>query len=585
MPTHPDSFPGPLARRGIWPLVLLGGVFLGLAATRSDTMAYDRITGAPFASRSEVIARHGMAATSQPLVTQIALDILKQGGNAVDAAIAADAALGLMEPTGSGMGGDLFAMVWDPKTQKLYGLNASGRSPKSLTLEEFKKRGLTQIPSYGPLPVSVPGCVDGWFELHRRFGKLPMAKVLAPAIRYAREGFPVSELIAYYWQKSVPVLQNYPGFRETFMPGGRAPMKGEIVRNPALAKTLETIAKGGRDAFYKGDIARTIDAFMAKNGGFLRYEDLAAHTSEWVDPVSTTYRGYEVWELPPNTQGIAALEMLNLLEGYDLGKMGFGSADHLHLFVEAKKLAFADRARYYADPAFAQVPVQALISKAYANERRKLIRMDRAAKVVEPGTPQSLKAGDTVYLTVADQDHQMVSLIQSNYRGMGSGMCPDGLGFCLQDRGELFSLEDGHPNVYAPGKRPFHTIIPAFMTKGGKPYLSFGVMGGETQPQGHVEIVMNLVDFGMGLQEAGDAPRILHVGSPEPTGGSMTDGGEVIVETGFAPEVIRALEERGHHVGSQVGPYGGFQGILYDAVHDVYIGASESRKDGQAAGY
>jgi gamma-glutamyltranspeptidase/glutathione hydrolase len=560
-------------------------LLLAAATPRSDALAYDRVTGAPFASRSEVIARHAMAATSQPLVTQIALDVLKAGGTAVDAAIAADAALGLMEPTGSGMGGDLFAIVWDAKTQKLYGLNASGRSPKGLTLEEFKKRGLTQIPSYGPLPVTVPGCVDGWFELHRRFGKLGMNQVLAPAIRYAREGFPVSELIAYYWQKSVPVLEKYPGFKETFLPDGHAPVKGEVFRNPALAKTLETIAQKGRDAFYKGDIAHAIDAYMVKNGGFLRYEDLAAHTSEWVEPVSTNYRGYDVWELPPNTQGIAALEMLNLLEGYDLGKMGFGSVDHLHLFVEAKKLAFADRARYYADPAFAEVPVKALISKNYATERRKLIRMDRAAKVVEPGAPEALKAGDTVYLTVADKDHNMVSLIQSNYRGMGSGMCPDGLGFGLQDRGELFSLEAGHPNVFAPGKRPFHTIIPAFVTKSGKPYLSFGVMGGETQPQGHVQILMNLIDFGMGLQEAGDAPRILHVGSPEPTGGTMTDGGEVIVETGFAPEVIRALEERGHHVGSQVGPYGGFQGILYDAIHDVYVGASESRKDGQAAGY
>ena len=565
--------------------MLAAGVLVSLPAPRSSALAYDRITGAPFASRSEVIARHAMAATSQPLVTQIALDVLKQGGNAIDAAIAADAALGLMEPTGSGIGGDLFAIVWDAKTQKLYGLNASGRSPRSLTLEEFKKRGLAEVPSYGPLPVTVPGCVDGWFELHRRFGKLPMKDVLAPAIRYAREGFPVSELIAYYWQKSVPVLEKYPGFRETFLPDGHPPVKGEIFRNPALAKTLDTIARQGRDAFYKGDIAHTIDAYMVKNGGFLRYEDLAAHSSEWVDPVSTNYRGYDVWELPPNTQGIAALEMLNLLEGYDLAKMGFGSVDHLHLFVEAKKLAFADRARYYADPAFAEVPVRGLISKAYANERRKLIRMDKAAKSVEPGTPEAQKAGDTVYLTVADKDHNMVSLIQSNYRGMGSGMCPDGLGFCLQDRGELFSLDPGHPNVFAPGKRPFHTIIPAFVTRNGKPYLSFGVMGGETQPQGHVQILMNLIDFGMGLQEAGDAPRILHVGSPEPTGGTMTDGGEVIVETGFRPEVIRGLEERGHHVGSQVGPYGGFQGILYDARHDVYIGASESRKDGQAAGY
>jgi gamma-glutamyltranspeptidase/glutathione hydrolase len=546
----------------------------------------DRITGKSFATRSEVVARDGMAATSQPLATQAALDILKKGGSAVDAAIAANAVLGLMEPTGNGMGGDLFAIVWDQKTGKLHGLNASGRSPKSLTLEEFQRRGLTSVPPYGPLPVSVPGCVDGWFELHRKFGKLPMAEVLAPAIRYAREGFPLSELIAYYWEKGSNRLKQYPGFAETYLPGGRAPRKGEIFRNPNLARTLETLGKDGRDAFYKGEIARVIDRYMKANGGFLSYEDLAAHHSEWVEPVATHYRGYDVWELPPNGQGIAALQMLNVLEAYDLAKMGFGSADHLHFFLEAKKLAFEDRARFYADPEFAKAPVRGLLSKQYAAERRKLVDPKKAAKRYDAGNP-ALNEGDTIYLTVADAERNMVSLIQSNYRGMGSGMTPDGLGFVLQDRGELFVLAPGHANSYAPGKRPFHTIIPAFVTKDGKPWISFGVMGGATQPQGHVQIVTNLIDFGMNLQEAGDAPRVLHEGSTEPSGQAepMIDGGTVFLETGFSWETLRELQERGHKVQFAVGPYGGYQAILYDAENDVYFGASESRKDGQAAGY
>ncbi len=462
---------------------------------------YDRITGKPFASRSRVIAQHGMAATSQPLATQVAIDILKQGGNATDAAIAANAMLGLVEPTGSGIGGDLFAIVWDAKTQKLYGLNASGRSPYSLTLEHFKKLGLKKIPSHGPLPVTVPGCVDGWFELHKKFGKLPMTEILAPAIRYAREGFPLSDLIAYYWGRSAPFLQRYPGFKEVFMPNGRAPKAGEIFKNPYLANTLETIAQEGRDAFYKGEIARTIDRFMKRVGGFLSYKDLADHHSDWVEPVSTNYRGYDVWELPPNGQGIAALQILNILEGYDIKAMGFGSKEYIHYFVEAKKLAFEDRAKYYADPDFNWIPVKELISKEYAAERRKLINPKRAARRYDAGNPV-LNEGDTVYLTVADAEGNMVSLIQSNYRGMGSGLSPDGLGFIFQDRGELFTLEEGHFNTYAPHKRPFHTIIPAFMTKDGQPVMSFGVMGGAAQPQMHAQIVINIVDFGMNLQEA-----------------------------------------------------------------------------------
>lgn len=562
---------------------------LALQALLLSSSMADRITGREFATRSEVIARHGMAATSQPLATQIALDVLKEGGSAVDAAIAANAALGLMEPTGNGIGGDLFAIVWDAKTQKLYGLNASGRSPGKLTLKELRRRvkeeGSKNIPKYGPLTISVPGCVDGWFELHERFGKLPMKNVLQPAIDSAREGFPVSELIAHYWDRSIDTIGEEPGFAETFLIEGRAPVKGEIFRNVALANTLEKIALGGRDAFYKGEIARTASRFVRKHGGYLSSKDFAKHESEWVHPVSTDYRGLTLWELPPNGQGIAALQILNILEGFDLRKAGFGSADHLHYFVEAKKLAFEDRAKFYADPAFGKVPVEGLISKKYAAKRRALIDPEQAADRVKAGRP-ALDEGDTIYLTVADKDRNMVSLIQSNYRGFGSGLCPTGLGFCLQSRGELFDLKSGRANTYAPGKRPFHTIIPAFITKEGKPYISFGVMGGGTQPQAHAQIVMNLVDFDMNLQEAGDAPRLIHSGSSQPTGSKREKGGGTVhLESGFPFESVRALMQRGHQVSHAVGPFGGYQAIRYDAVQDVYYGASESRKDGQAAGY
>ncbi|MBL8859151.1 MAG: gamma-glutamyltransferase [Planctomycetes bacterium] len=543
----------------------------------------DRITGATFATRSEVIAEHGMVATSIPLATSSALEILRAGGSAVDAAIAANAVQALLEPTGCGPGGDLFAIVWDPKTKKLHGLNASGRSPASLTLAELQKRGLKQIPSHGPLPVSVPGCVDGWTTLHARFGKLSLEQVLAPAIRYAQEGAPITELVAYYWARSVPTLGRYENFKTTFTIDGRAPVKGELWRNPGLARTLAAIAKGGSDAFYRGDIARTIASYMKRNGGYLAYEDLAEHKSDWVDPVSVNYRGYDVWELPPNGQGIAALQMLNVLETFDLRAMGFGSAEYVHTFVEAKKLAFEDRARFYADPAFSELPVKGLLSKAYAAERAKLIG-GRAAQRVAAGNP-ALERGDTIYLSTADSTGMMVSLIQSNYRGMGSGMTPDGLGFCLQDRGEMFDLNPDRPNTYAPKKRPFHTIIPAFVTKDGEPFLSFGVMGGATQPQGHVQILVNVIDFGMNFQEAGDAPRILHEGSSEPTGELMSDGGKVSLESGLSPDVARELVKRGHKVGTNVGDFGGYQAIHWDKVHRVFVGASESRKDGHAAGY
>ena len=545
-------------------------------------LSQDRITGYGFSTRSEVIARNGMAATSHPLATQTALDILKKGGNAVDAAIAANAVLGVVEPTGAGIGGDLFALIWSADKVKLYGLNASGKSPRSLRLEYFLENNYEYIPSVGPLPVSVPGCVDGWYEMHDMFGRLPMKDILQPAITYAREGFPVTEVIAYYLAAGTQKLKDYPNIREVYMPNGRAPEKGEIFRNPQLAVTLEKIVRGGRNEFYRGSIARTIDAFMKKQGGFLSYDDLARHHSEWIEPVSTTYRGFEIWELPPNGQGIAALQILNILEGFDIEAMGFGSAEYIHTFTEAKKLAFEDRAKYYTDPLFAKVPVSQLISKKYAAERRKLIDPSNAAKVYDAGV---IEAGNTVYLTVADKYGNMVSLIQSNYRGMGSGMCPTGLGFILQDRGEMFSLTPGHANVYAPGKRPFHTIIPAFITRNRKPWISFGVMGGDMQPQGHVQIVVNLIDFKMNLQEAGDAPRIHHTGSSEPTGQLMTDGGILMLESGFRTEVIQKLMRMGHRIQWDLGGYGGYQAIMWDDKNKVWYGASESRKDGQAAGY
>lgn len=547
----------------------------------NSLQAQDRYSGNMGVTRSEVIAVHGMAATSQPLCTQVALDILKAGGNAVDAAIAANACLGLMEPTGNGMGGDLFAIIWDPKTEQLYGLNASGRSPMNLSREWFIENGYTSIPSHGPLPVSVPGCVDGWFELHGKFGSMDMDKIFAPAIQYAEEGYPVSELIAYYMGRS-SWLSKFPNFGDVFMPDGNMPQKGDVFKNPALANTFRKIAKGGRDAFYKGEIAKTIAEHVQSQGGFLSYDDMANHKSEWVTPVSTNYRGYDVWELPPNGQGIAALQILNIMEGYDVAEMGFGSSEYIHHFVEAKKLAFEDRAKYYADPAFNEIPTKWLISKEYAEERRALIDPDQSARAYDAG---KLEAGETIYMTVADESGLMVSLIQSNYRGMGSGITPPGLGFVLQDRGELFTLEEGHYNSFEPGKRPFHTIIPAFITKDDKPWISFGLMGGAMQPQGHAQIVMNLIDFGMNLQEAGDAPRISHGGSSQPTGEVMTDGGWVSLESGIDYQEIKELMEKGHKVRFSNGIYGGYQAIMYDAEKGVFYGASESRKDGQAAGY
>ena len=545
----------------------------------NELFAYDRITGLPFATRSEVIGQNGMAATSHPLATQTAIDVLKSGGNAIDAAIAANAVLGLVEPTGCGIGGDLFAIVWDEKTNQLYGLNSSGPASKKMSIDYVKQQGFEKIPAYGALPVTVPGAVAGWSALHDKFGKLPFENLFNNAIDYATNGFPVTELIAYYLERSSSVFKDYENFSSVWMPSGATPKKGEIFKNPLLAKTYEAIAKTNGQSFYEGSTAAEIIKILNENGNPMSLSDLRNFSPEWVEPVSTNYRGYDVWELPPNGQGIAALQILNILENYDIRKMGFDSAEYVHLFVEAKKLAFEDRAKYYADSNFSSIPTTKLISKEYALERNKLINMNNAAKRFDAG----LEDGDTIYLTVADKYGNMVSLIQSNYRGMGSGIVPDNSGFMLQDRGEMFSMDPNHKNSLIGGKRPFHTIIPAFITKDNEPYISFGLMGGAMQPQGHAQIVINLIDFDMNLQEAGDAPRIRHMGSSEPTGEVMEDGGYLTLESGFSTDIRNQLTELGHTLKDEKGGYGGYQAIML--IDDVYYGASESRKDGQASGY
>ncbi len=564
----------------------------------------DRITGAAFATRSPVLGTHGMVCTSQPLAAQVGLDILKAGGSAVDAAIATNAALGLMEPTSNGIGGDLFVIYWDNKKKELVGLNGSGRSPAGATLEQMRSKleqlGVTDIPMRGALPVSVPGCVDGWFSMHERYGRLPMADVLAPAIRYAREGFPVTQVIGTYWRWSEPSFREFPEFQRVFMPNGRAPREGELFRNPDLAATYEALAAGGREAFYEGEMAERIAACVRENGGWMEASDLSTHRSEWVAPVSVPYRGYQMWELPPNGQGIAALQMLRLLEGYGetIGAQA-GAWDGLgwHRLIEAKKLAYEDRARFYTDPDFAPAPIDSLLSEEYAALRRALIDDEQAADSYAPGD-FPIEHGDTIYLTVADAEGNVASWIQSNYAGFGSGLVPEGLGFGLQNRGKLFHLEEGHANIYAPSKRPFHTIIPAMMTRDGLPVMSFGVMGGAMQPQGHVQVVSNIVDHGMNVQEAGDAPRWRHSGSSQPDGGEMTDGGVVHLESGVPQALRDALAARGHTLSIQSGGYGGYQAIWIDRLSAdesgggaagrpkrVYRGASESRKDGAALGW
>ena len=565
----------------------LGGILLmSLDLHGFDAFAGTPGTGRAGATRSVVYGKHGMVACAQPLAAQAGLEVLRAGGSAVDAAIAMNACLGLMEPTANGIGGDLFAIVWDPKTRKLHGLNACGRSPLNLKLEQIPPDSEGTIPLYTPYAWSVPGCVDGWAELHVKFGKLPLARDLAPAIQFADEGFPVSPVIAGDWARSVTRFGKKPGFAEVFMPGGRTPAEGEIFKNPALASSLRQIAKGGRDAYYKGPIAKELVRYSGEVGGFFSLEDFAQHRSEWVDPVSTDYRGYTVWELPPPGQGIAALQLLNLIEGYDLKSMGRGSADFWHVLTEAKKLAFADRARYYADPQFAKVPVQELLDKEYAKRRAARIDMRQAALIDLPGEPAALNRPETTYLCAADANGMMVSLIQSNYTGFGSGYCVPSLGFGIQNRGNLFDLKPGRPNSYAPGKRPFHTIIPAFMTKDGAPVMAFGLMGGDMQPQGHAQVVVNLVDFGMNLQEAGDVIRFHHTGSSEPTGTTMTDGGILHIEDGLPESVLSELKRRGHVMKSEaVGQYGGYQAIWRDPKTGVYSGATERRKDGCALGY
>ncbi len=549
------------------------------------TMAADRPAGHSFATRSVVHAQHGMVAAAHPLAVEIGLEVLKDGGSAVDAAIAVNAALALMEPTSCGLGGDLFAMVWDPETETLHGLNGSGRAPAALTADKVPAEPDGTIPVYSPYSWTVPGCADGWFELHAKFGRLPMSRLLEPTIGAAREGAPVPRVIAGGWARGAAKFKDMPGFAEVFMPGGKTPAEGELFANPALADTLERMAEGGRDAFYGGETARALVTFSDKVGGFFSMDDLADHSSEWVDPVSTTYRGHTLWELPPNGQGIAALQILNLIEGFDIAAMGRDSADFWHLLVEAKKIAYEDRARFYADMAFSELPIETLISKEYAAERAKLIDMNRAARSIEPGNP-GLGHGDTTFLVVADSSGQMVSLIQSNYTGFGSGYVVPELGFGIQDRGALFTLEEGHPNFLEPGKRPFHTIIPAFFGANGVPDMAFGVMGGDMQPQGHIQIVVNMVDFGMDLQEAGDAARFHHTDSSEPTGTVMSDGGVLHLESGVSAEIKRELMKRGHHI-EEITPvvFGGYQAIRLNAETGVYAGATESRKDGMAAGY
>ena len=555
-------------------------LLFSLLLSSFNLFGYDRITGLDFASRSEVLASNGMAATSHPLATQTAISVLKNGGNAIDAAIAANAVLGLVEPTGCGIGGDLFAIVWSADDKKLYGLNSSGPAPINISIEEITSKGLDAIPPYGPLPVTVPGAVAGWVELHKRFGIMDFNLLFQNAIEYAEKGFPVTEVVAYYLKLSSENFIDYPNFKKTWMPNGKIPSKGEIFKNPYLARTYKKIAQSYGEDFYKGSLAKEIVSFINNQGGYFSLEDLSEFKPEWIDPVSTNYRGYDVWELPPNGQGIAALQMLNILENYNIKDLGFGSAEYIHLFTEAKKIAYEDRALYYADPNFSDIPLKTLISKEYAKERLKLIDLTKSSKSYNAGL---LEEGDTIYLTVADKYGNMVSLIQSNYRGMGSGMVPNDLGFMLQDRGEMFSLDPNHMNSLIGGKRPFHTIIPAFITKNKKPLVSFGLMGGAMQPQGHAQIVINLIDFKMNLQEAGDAPRIRHAGSSQPTGEKMTDGGYLSLEKGISAEEILKLEKLGHKFQYDLGGFGGYQAIMLK--DNVYIGASESRKDGHASGY
>jgi gamma-glutamyltranspeptidase/glutathione hydrolase len=546
---------------------------------------YDRPSGPIYQSRSVVVAQHGMACTSDPRATAAAIAILENGGSAVDAAIAANAVLGVVEPMSCGVGGDLYAIHWDSHTGKISGLNASGRSPAKLNRQVFADQGIKEIPLYGPMSWSVPGCVAGWYDLHSKFGKKNMAEVLEPAIALAEKGFPVSPVIAGYWAKTEQSFLPWKDSQATFLiDGKRAPKTGDKFRNPRLAETYRRIAQFGPDHFYRGPIAQAIVEFSESHGGYFSLEDFANHTNEWVEPVSTNYRGYDVWQIPPNGQGLAVLQMLNVLERYDLPSMGWGSADYTHLLIEAKKLAYADRARFYADTAFESVPIEPLRSKSYAEIQNRRIDPQRALVDVPHGDPK-LVQGDTVYLCVVDADRNCCSLIQSNFHGFGSQVVPGEVGFALQNRGNLFSLSEDHPNRLEPKKRPFHTIIPSLVTRDGKPVFVFGVMGGDMQPQGQVQVLVNWIDFGMNIQMAGDAARVRHEGSASPTGTPAdADGGVVHYESGLPQETLEALARRGHRLQASRSSFGGYQGILIDWQRGILQGATESRNDGLALG-
>ena len=576
--------------------ICIGGLFILLTQLVLASDGGSRYTGERFAGRSPVLARNGMAATSHPIASSIAVDILKKGGSAIDAAIAANAMLALVEPYACGIGGDLFAIVWDPRKGKLFGYNGSGRTPASVDYEAMRKLigDNNNIPLFGPLAISVPGAVDGWFALHERYGKLAMSELLAPTIRYAKQGVAVTEVDAAAWAESLQSFAEselaqdlFTELRRTYQLGGRAPRAGEVFKNIELAASYEQLANGGRESFYQGLLSRRIVDSVNRLGGQLTLEDFAKHKGEWVRPVSVSYRGYDVYELPPNSQGIAALQMLTILGGYPLAEMGRANADYWHLMVEAKKLAYEDRAKFYADPNFSDIPLGYLLSGDYADQRRHLINLDQASLRFPAGSPP--QHGDTTFLVTADSSGMMVSLIQSNYWGFGSGIVASGTGFALQNRGFSFSMEPGHANVYGPGKRPFHTIIPAFLMHDGDPVMAFGVMGGFLQPQAHVQILSNIIDFGMNVQEAGDAARMVHAADSQPTGGNMTDGGTVFLEAGIADSVVAELRRRGHTVvhghRSYVGSVGGYQAIWRDPVTGVYSGATEMRYDGAAAGY
>ncbi|HRB11439.1 MAG TPA: gamma-glutamyltransferase [Vicinamibacteria bacterium] len=543
----------------------------------------DRPAGNIRGTRSAPQARHGMIATSQSLASAAGLKALQDGGNAIDAAITAAAVLAVTEPSMNGIGGDFFALVYDAKTKKVYGLDSSGRSSHRATPEEFARRGLKEVPGSGPLSVDVPGVVEGWSQMLSRFGTSPLSKVLQPAIGYARDGFGVHEIVAGDWEDATRKLSRDPAAAKTFLPGGRAPRPGEIFRNENLAKSLELIAKEGRDAFYKGAIAQAIAADMKSRDGLIDLEDLAAHKADWVDPISTNYRGYDVLEMPPSTQGFVALEMLNLMEGFDVKAMGHNSADYLHLVSETKKIAFADRGAYLADrESMPKGILQMLISKDYAAKRRTEIDLRKAAAgygagVLGGGTSSldfaGRDLGDTIYLTVADSQGNVVSLIQSLFASFGAGIVAGDTGITLHNRGSGFVLTPGHPNRIAPGKRPLHTLVPAMILKDAKPWVSFGVMGGDNQGQAHAQVVMNLVDFGMNVRDAGDAARVRHMGA------------SLAVESGISAEVRKDLESRCHRITDGRGAMGGWQAVMIDPKTGLMMGGSDLRKDGLAIGW